>query len=317
MPGVHAFEAGSVAPGVRLRAWGDVTSRLLLPLQMWARTGTIAGRIYEEAAGPVAVSRYAASPHFGLRSEASIVARPAEGMMKVAVVLRGSVTVRQGAEPVTLHVGESAAYATWLPYAVGSDTPFDVLIAMLPMEYAGLERDDLERDSALRIPRTHTAALRSSMLNAGAFNQADAHMFGDKVSHALQLSAASITEDRKDADHVFRAAVRLMHRRATSPWISPAYIADVLGVSRRTLYSAFSTQSEGSVARTLRSIRLDRARDALAENPETPIREIARQAGYDDPAHFTRAFRREFGRTPSVDRDPGHFVQPGDHEGGS
>ncbi|BCM90816.1 HTH-type transcriptional activator Btr [Abditibacteriota bacterium] len=51
----------------------------------------------------------------------------------------------------------------------------------------------------------------------------------------------------------------------------------------------------------VRRFRLNRARDLLATNEDTAAT-IALRCGFDDAAHFSRAFKREFGATPGTFR---------------
>ncbi len=48
----------------------------------------------------------------------------------------------------------------------------------------------------------------------------------------------------------------------------------------------------------IRYLRLHRAMDLLTQNAAT-IAEIAYMVGFGTPAHFTKCFHEQFGRTPS------------------
>lgn len=70
------------------------------------------------------------------------------------------------------------------------------------------------------------------------------------------------------------------------------------GVSRATLYRLFAPF--GGLARFMWSQRLDRARQAICEPSDgRSLVVIAEAHGFSDPAHFTRAFKAEFGIRPS------------------
>jgi AraC-like DNA-binding protein len=47
----------------------------------------------------------------------------------------------------------------------------------------------------------------------------------------------------------------------------------------------------------IRSIRLQQAK-ILLESAQLNISEVAYQVGFNDPAYFTRAFKKQYGRTP-------------------
>lgn len=78
----------------------------------------------------------------------------------------------------------------------------------------------------------------------------------------------------------------------------PHELADRLHLSLRTLRRRLA--AEGTGYHALRDAA--RARDALIllSQADLEIQHIAQQLGYDDPANFTRAFRRRTGLTPSA-----------------
>ncbi len=81
------------------------------------------------------------------------------------------------------------------------------------------------------------------------------------------------------------------------PAIKIERIAEVAGVSRRTLQRALA--AEGNTFRELiDSARFQVARQKLTD-PAANIDEISRLLGYSESTHFSRAFRRIAGRTPS------------------
>lgn len=76
-----------------------------------------------------------------------------------------------------------------------------------------------------------------------------------------------------------------------------------LGVSRASLDRAF--EHEGGVAHYIRRRRLHVARAALVGNKDRRIEDIASSVGYRLAGDFARAFRREFGFSPSEARERG------------
>ncbi len=74
-------------------------------------------------------------------------------------------------------------------------------------------------------------------------------------------------------------------------------IAAALGLSAHKLQAALRLHGT-TVPRELKRLRVDAAREALAEG-EAPVSAIARDLGYHDQSHFTRFFRSQVGETPS------------------
>ena len=75
-----------------------------------------------------------------------------------------------------------------------------------------------------------------------------------------------------------------------------------LGMSRSTLYRLL--ELEGGVAHYIRRLRLSVCLAQLSNPSNTkPIAMIAEELGLTDPSSFSRAFRRQFGISPSDVRE--------------
>ena len=89
------------------------------------------------------------------------------------------------------------------------------------------------------------------------------------------------------------------------PQLSPQAVAERQGVSPRLLQRLFATEGE-SLAEFILAQRLQRCREALRDTAQArrSITEIALSWGFNDPAHFSKAFRRRFGVSPRDFRPP-------------
>ena len=82
---------------------------------------------------------------------------------------------------------------------------------------------------------------------------------------------------------------------------STSVLAKRLATNETSLRRSFKTAFGTTIADYVRDRRLDAAR-AFVRDTGLQIAEIAYRAGYTDPANFTTAYRRRFGRPPSRDR---------------
>lgn len=102
------------------------------------------------------------------------------------------------------------------------------------------------------------------------------------------------------ADPRLGRALALMHRQPDHDW-SVGALAKAVGMSR-SAFAAHFTERVGRPAGTyLTELRLRLAYDELRQGREA-IGTIAERFGYRSEAAFTRAFGREFGRTPTAVR---------------
>lgn len=94
-----------------------------------------------------------------------------------------------------------------------------------------------------------------------------------------------------------RAAEAFIERNLRQGRLSPAMIAAGIGVSVRSLHRAFEDSSE-TVSGFIRLRRLVRAHDDLLAG--VPVSQVARRWHYADASHFSRSFKRHYGRSPGT-----------------
>ena len=85
-----------------------------------------------------------------------------------------------------------------------------------------------------------------------------------------------------------------------------AQIAGLSDLSPRQLLRIFQEQLRESPGRYRLRTRLERARNMLLQT-DLPVTQIAQSCGFVSPAHFSRAFRQRFGKSPTATR---HSLAP-------
>jgi transcriptional regulator GlxA family with amidase domain len=98
------------------------------------------------------------------------------------------------------------------------------------------------------------------------------------------------------ADPRLRRAVFLLERSLRES-ISPAWLAEQVGISERQLGRLFEAEFGRAPSVYIRGTRLRYAR-WLLQNSEETVTEVALRTGFADCAHFIRQFKSEFGETP-------------------
>jgi signal transduction histidine kinase/DNA-binding response OmpR family regulator len=92
--------------------------------------------------------------------------------------------------------------------------------------------------------------------------------------------------------------ISVVHENITQTDFSPVQLAQKLNFSESQLYRKLKATSGKSTAVFIRSIRLQKAKDLIQTTDKT-ISEVAYDVGFNDPSYFSRAFKEEFGATPS------------------
>ncbi len=93
-------------------------------------------------------------------------------------------------------------------------------------------------------------------------------------------------------------AIQKMNDTLDSP-ISPADIAEEIGISTRQLERLFGKYLNCSPKKYYVEMRLERARHLLIQTDKS-ITEISLACGFESPGHFSRVYRANFGITPSL-----------------
>ena len=77
-----------------------------------------------------------------------------------------------------------------------------------------------------------------------------------------------------------------------------AQLAEELSLSESQIYRKLKAITDRSTAVFIRSIRLQEAKRRI-QTTEKTVSEIAYEVGFNDPSWFSRAFKEEYGKSPS------------------
>jgi AraC-like DNA-binding protein len=103
-----------------------------------------------------------------------------------------------------------------------------------------------------------------------------------------------------DAEGTMLAAQGVIERHLQDEDLSPALIAQRLGISVRTLHRSFSC-GDHSVMSLIRQLRIEGARaDLLSDRSAAAVSQVAAKWHFSDASHFIRSFKAWYGVTPGV-----------------
>jgi AraC-like DNA-binding protein len=121
-----------------------------------------------------------------------------------------------------------------------------------------------------------------------------------------ELTAAQCVElsANTDAGDVFARCEALIESALWDADLCPAYIAERMHISLRTLHRSFRAHGT-TVAGWVRARRLARFRDDLTDPAlrGVSVRALGARWGLHDPAHLNRLFKDAYGVTPAAYRD--------------
>ena len=119
------------------------------------------------------------------------------------------------------------------------------------------------------------------------------------IPSALGLLAGGRTHRAALRQRILRG----LERRLDDPHLNLARFAEAEGLSMRAVQKLLDDEGQ-SFSQYLRHRRLERAAEALGDPAQAsvPVAEIGFRCGFLDPAHFSRAFRHQYGVAPNAYR---------------
>ena len=105
-------------------------------------------------------------------------------------------------------------------------------------------------------------------------------------------------EARPEAKFV-RRAIKIIQEDIDNHELSARLLAHRLHLSESQIYRKLKAVTGKSTALFIRSVRLQKAKE-LVQTTDKTMAEVAYAVGFNDPSWFSRAFKEEFGSTPSA-----------------
>lgn len=113
-------------------------------------------------------------------------------------------------------------------------------------------------------------------------------------------------ETKTDYQESIMRVMLLIQARLDAP-PSLDEVAEVAAFSPYHFHRLFTAYTGESLSAFVRRLRLERAANRLRQTFD-PITEIALDAGYETPANFSKAFKQQFGQSPSEYRAENHLL---------
>jgi AraC-like DNA-binding protein len=303
----------------RFAHWREFVSAVAEPLEVLDLSGAQGGAGFTAAMrvvdlGQVTVIRHR-HPSLSVRRAKRPDRDDGEGTYHLVLNLRGAASVTQHRRSVDLAEQDFTL--------IDCGSPFDAthrsdhggcatVIVPLPAALLPIPARTLARLCARSMSgRSGVGALLREYLlqlvdHPDRYRPADArHLAAVTTELASALLIGHLDADlepRPAGDAALLAAIRsYVDENLGDRTLSPATIAAAHHVSIRTLHRLFRA-SGTTVATWIRRRRLQRCRQELVRD-RRPVHAIAARWGFTDQAHFSRAFRAEYGVTPGRYRE--------------
>lgn len=298
------LETAKVSWRDRVALWSDALTAVCGPLETdplgAALDGTMTfGNLGRLQIGHIHVSRH----RVGLTPAMARAER--HSVAKVIVQTAGVSVYEQHGECVTLTPGDGLVYDVSQPHAITSTETTEHLVVTVPHDLVAGRGIRLDRLSAQRfsartgVGRLAADLIQSTFSELGTISPA---CEDDLAASLLSLMFLSLPSEAGHASEVLRHRIEgYIRDQIRDPELSIDKIAGALRCSKRYLHMAFAA-CDRSITDHIWATRLDGCRGDLARQSERTISEIAFAWGFSSSAHFSRAFRKRFGVTPTAFR---------------
>ena len=231
----------------------------------------------------------------------------------LATQLEGTVVVKEGDVEFTQHPGSLALMSAGEPYTVIHTQKSHRLVLHIPSEMYQ-ERILAHQEQREFRPRLMQAGglativhdmLKSLAFEADKLARTEQYTLAESL---LELTAAMLrseVDQEYESQHakqsaLFRRILEFMEANYMDCELTPEKIASANGISIRYLHSLFQ-QAGMTVSKWIWERRLKATREDLLDPNMSHMRvsEIAYRRGFNDPAHFSRAFKTRFEISPS------------------
>ena len=309
------WTTSSVAPRESLSYWIEAVCRTYTSLDCEHRNqeAPFYGQIEAGIVGEIGVTQVRAAAQKVRRTLGSI-ARHEEDKLLFSIQKRGRCTVVQDGRVATLAPGDFVLYDTKRPYDLTFDEDFSQYVVALPGHVLRPHLTSPDRLTARRIPggssigravlhAVETVANAQSVSDGATARPMEEALRGLLTAGLLSLPGAEARPE-ETASGARRAAIKAyVLQNLCDPELCVGMIAAAQGVDVSTVHRAFDTEGE-TVSRWIWGQRLENARRDLIDPGQSSrtLTSIAFSWGFNDMAHFSRAFKARFGQSPRAAR---------------
>jgi len=304
------YSTSDVEKGTAFQYWADLVCDVYVGLELNCRKAeraAFAATISCFDLASIRVSAIAGSGHRASRTRKKLGDSPSDAVFGHLQV-EGRTSVTQCGRRADLIPGDLVFYDASSEYEITTGPDFSALIFQLNRDAASVSDtsriigNKLSGQKGLGTP---IAKFLSAIPGAvHELPQAEKSTLAECTLDLLR-TAMRIVDASGDAPtksrHILTQqsrAQQVTDKRLHDPRFDREALADALGVSVRGLTRLFASL-QMSPSEYIRMRRLEQCRCALVASAEMTITEIALSNGFNDSSHFSSAFRKEFGTSPS------------------
>jgi AraC-like DNA-binding protein len=311
---VATWSTRALAPAKQFAAWREVVSETHLAWDLPARRDPMfRARIQAQALAASSIVECVCDPCSGRRGSAEI-ARSHPAQYGLLYLLAGRELIRQAGREAWLAAGDFVLWDSTRPIDFAIDGTLHKITLLVPQPLLeALLPNAHDLVATRRSARSGCGALLGSHLRALARERLHGNGMPRLLTGTLDLLACALAPEEAPASsrqEALCARIRtFILERLHEPELSPARIAAAHAISVRQLHRLFESTG-ATVERWIWQQRLQRCHHELITQRDCNVSQIAFRWGFNDAAHFSRAFKARFGISPRALRSAAFSAQP-------
>lgn len=238
----------------------------------------------------------------------------AEGQLSFTLMMQlaGTTEVAQNARRCGIAAGDICLLDERFPFRLEGGSPSEILFLRMPRGPVLSRNPHLEHRTAVRMPATDAGV---SLLGDTLASAIQTVPFMRELQRSATLVAAihllgAIDSEREETSAPnwrVRAALAFIELNFAAPGLCATQVAEAQRISRRRLDQLVVEATGASITSWIWKRRLEQAALDLRDPARVACTtaQIAFANGFEDPPHFSRAFKRYFGCSPSKWRQAG------------
>jgi AraC family transcriptional regulator, positive regulator of tynA and feaB len=307
--GAIALSTDGLLPHERVDYWREMVCRRFAEVQISSRLGRdFSGQMLAHQYGSLRVTHVVAKAQSVSRI-AKLARTESEDCYFAVVLLSGCEFLTQGGREARLQPGDISIYDATLPHSLIFPEDFKKLIIQIPRQEWSKRLSGMDRSTALTISGSSgTGAIASGFFqslahHSGQLSQQQRSNLSDQALDLLALGLASVAPVNLNLSRSRPVSLsRIKHfieHQLSNPDLDSQMVADGTALSPRYINQLFEEEGTSLMRYVWRS-RLEHCRDDMLNQRGADLRvyDIALRWGFNDPSHFSRAFRKCFGVGP-------------------
>lgn len=308
---MRRWQTSALAAPEQFAFWHEVVWEAFTPVALTRSVdGPFVGEVAAWQVGPVGVAMIASESQRVMRTPVEIARRRGD-VFFLNLPLTDGTSAGQAGRTASLGRGDFAIVDAADPFELVFPSAFRQISLMLPHDLmapllvAPAQATAVGVRGGTGVGAVASAAVQGLARAGGSLDAEAGRALAGRLVDLVALSLGAVAKPPPSASRalLLQAAQDAIERSLGDPQLAPAMVAQHIGVSVSYLHRLFA-DTGCSFGRWTLGRRLDRARRDLQDpvRRHWTIAQVALEYGFEDPGHFSRAFKARFGQTPRASR---------------